>query len=289
MTEINQQAVEANTEVAAGQEKADNGQQTESLFARIFNHEQTISVSNAGNQLDKTADLTKLATQKTNEALKLMDTTDTITQEEIEAAMSDHDAMDDVVAQLIDLKSIDIEFLKDASEDELEKMIRSQQSKRSRAKAKGPSLENFKTMMIGAISEGLLRIAAGKPKGQGGGFTAGEVGYTDEQIAEFKLNPDKLKKEIRNVQSKKSIMKSKNDHDETSERWQELLRAEEMLKTIRDGATPTVSKEAEEALAIKSELEELVDVNINDLSEEDAKLLMTKMKEILISKSEGAQ
>ena len=290
MTEINQQAVEANTEVATGQESTDNNQQAGGLLARLFGTEETVNVSNAGNQLDKTGDLTKLATKHVNDALKLMDTTDAVTVEEVEAAKIDHDDMDYLVSQLIDLKSINIDFLKDTSEDELEKMIRSQQSKRSRAKAKGPSVENFKTMMIGAVAESLLRLAANKPKGQGGGFAAGEINYTDAQIEEFKTNADKLKKEIRNVQSKKSIMKSKADFDEQSPRYQELLQAEELLKTIRDGSTPTITKEAEDAIAIKSELEEAVeDLDVDGLSEEDAKLLLAKVKDILISKSEGAQ
>lgn len=290
MTEINQQTVEANTEVAASQEKADNGQQAESLFAKLFGEEETVSVSNAGNQLDKTRDLTILAQKHANDAWKIINSNPADYEDQFKAAVKSHDQMDDLLAEVVDLESIDIDFLKGTSEDELEKMIRSQQSKRSRAKAKPVSQETVLTMMTGAIAENLLRRAANKPKGQGGGFTAGEINYTEAQIEEFKTNADKLKKEIRNVQSKKSIMKSKADFDEQSPRYQELLQAEEILKTIRDGSTPTITKEAEDAIAIKSELEETVEeLDVDSLSEEDAKLLLSKVKEILISKSEGAQ
>jgi hypothetical protein len=87
--------------------------------------------------------------------------------------------------------------------------------------------------MTGAIAENLLRMAMNKEK-QNGGRTAGNVGYTDAEIQELIKDQDKLRKVLRNVQSKKSIMKSKEGFSEKDERWLELLATEEMLKGLRD-------------------------------------------------------
>ena len=173
-------------------------------------------------------------------------------------------------------------FLKTENEEILDRMIKSQQSKRSRAKSKEMTLDNYITMMTGAVAENLLRIAANKPKSAGGGGARrSSVRYSDEELEAFKHDPEALKRAIRNVQSKKSIYKSKADFDPESERWQELLEVEAQLKALRDGQTI----EAEKAIEKTSQLEEmLATVDTRSLKAADAKDMLESIKQMLATK-----
>lgn len=108
---------------------------------------------------------------------------------------------------------------------------------------------------------------------------SGSVDFTAEQLEELRENQERLKKELRNVQSKKSIMKSKADFSEDDERWQALLVAEEQLKSIRvsTGRTQVVKvDETKEKLA-----EVLADVDPSSLKAGDSKALLAQIKELL--------
>jgi hypothetical protein len=90
-------------------------------------------------------------------------------------------------------------------------MLKSQQSKRSRAKSKAMTLDNYTTLLTAAIAEDIIREIYNKPKSAGGFHrAAGTVDYTIDQLQALHDDQEALRKEIRNVQSKKSIMKSKN-------------------------------------------------------------------------------
>jgi hypothetical protein len=119
-------------------------------------------------------------------------------------------------------------------------MLKSQQSKRSRAKSKAMTLDNYVTLLTAAIAEDILRDLYNKPKSAGGFHrAAGSVDYTIEQLEALHNDQNALRKEIRNVQSKKSIMKSKADFSEDDPRWQALLKAEQQLKDMRIGGATT--------------------------------------------------
>ena len=95
----------------------------------------------------------------------------------------------------------------------------------------------------------------------------------------LKEDQERLKKEIRNVQSKKSIMKSKADFSEEDERWQALLVAEEQLKAIRvsTGRTQVVKvDETKDALA-----EKFADVDLEHMNAKDSKVLLAQIKEMI--------
>jgi hypothetical protein len=190
--------------------------------------------------------------------------------------------MDQLIKDTYDLITVDIDFLKAESEEVLDRMIKSQQSKRSRAKSKEMTLDNYIAMLTGAVAENLLRIAANKPKSAGGGGARrGTVAYSEEELEAFKNDPEALKRALRNVQSKKSIAKSKADWDPESERWQELLEVEAALKAIRDGQTI----EAEKAIEKTNQLEEmLATVDLNDLKAADAKNMLENIKQMLATK-----
>jgi hypothetical protein len=247
------------------------------LFASNTNQE----VSNRGNQLDNTANLTRISTDIAREILKIAEADTERFQQVIIDSKESHDVMDQLIKDTYDLTTVDVEFLKAEGEEVLDRMIKSQQSKRSRAKSKEMTLDNYITMLTGAVAENLLRIAANKPKSAGGGARRGTVTYSEEELEVFANDPEALKRAIRNVQSKKSIDKSKADWDPESERWQELLKAEEQLKAIRDGQTV----EAEKAIEKANQLEEmLASVDPKDLKAADAKDMLENIKQMLATK-----
>ena len=245
------------------------------LFANNTNQK----VSKGGNQLGSTAELTRISTEIAREILKRAEADAEQYQAKIVESQKSHDTMDALINEIYDLKQVDIEFLKAESEEVLDRMIKSQQSKRSRAKSKEMTFENYLTMLTGAVAENLLRIAVNKPKSAGGGGARrGTVSYSEEELEAFKHDPEALKRAIRNVQSKKSIYKSKADFDPESERWQELLATEEQLKAIRDGQTI----EAEKAIEKTNQLEEmLATVDISSLKATDAKEMLDSIKQML--------
>lgn len=251
------------------------------LFANNNNNNST-EVINRGNQLSSTAELTRISTEIAREILKRAEADAEKYQTKIVESMQSHDMMDKLIAEIYDLKQINIDFLKQEPAEILDRMIKSQQSKRSRAKSKEMTFENYLTMLTGAVAENLLRIAANKPKSAGGGGARrGSVRYSDEELEIFANDPEALKRAIRNVQSKKSIYKSKADFDPESERWQELLEVEAQLKALRGGQTI----EAERAIEKTQSLEEmLATVDPKDLKATEAKDMLESIKQMLATK-----
>jgi hypothetical protein len=258
---------------------------TVETIASLFASNDQGSVFSGNNQLNKTARLTQMSTDIANEVFKKVVSSGLEYEAAVKASQQSHDAMDDLINECFDLGSVNIDFLKTVSEDELEKMVRSQQSKRSRSKSKAMTQDNYITMMIGAVAENLLRLALGKPKSAGGGAVMGEIGFSAEDLEKLADFPEDLKKAIRNVQSKKSIMKAKANFDVQSPRWQQLLRAEQQLKEVRDRTNGLVNEQAEQALKVKEQAEEmLADINVDELDANDAKALLEAMKEMLANK-----
>lgn len=246
----------------------------------LFNTTETMEATSNARSLAGTAQLTALSNELVAKCItKLNDELETY-GEAFEASKSDHNAMDKLIAQLVNLDEVDVEFIKQLDEQTVDGMLKSQQSKRSRAKSKTMTLDNYKNMMAGAIAENLIRLATGKAKSSSGARRlSGSVDFTVEQLEELKADQEQLKKEIRNVQSKKSIMKSKADFSEDDPRWQALLVAEEQLKSIRVStgrATVVKVDETKDKLA-----EVLADVDPEHLKAGDSKALLAKIKELI--------
>lgn len=246
------------------------------MFNATENNEAT---SNARN-LAGTAQLTSVANELVAKCIsELNDNLDTY-RDEFAASQKDHSAMDALLAKLIDFDTIDVEFIKELDETVVDGMLKSQQSKRSRAKGKVMTMDNYKSMMSGAIAENLIRKATGKVKSAGGARRmSGSVDFTAEQLEALQADQEQLKKELRNVQSKKSIMKSKADFTEEDERWQALLVAEEQLKSIRvtTGGTKVVKvDETKEKLA-----EMLSEVDTDHMRTSDVKDMLAQVKALL--------
>lgn len=184
----------------------------------------------------------------------------------VAASKIDHNATDALINRAYDLTAIDLEFLKVLDDDTLEGMLKSQQSKRSRTKGKPMTLDNYKNMLVGAVGEMLIRMTTEKTKQIVRRRFAGTLEFTEEQLATLSEDQELLRKEVRNIQSRKSIMKSKDDFDETSEAWLKLLAAEESLKSVR--VTTRVD-------STKTQLATLLgEVDISQLKAAEAKALL---------------
>src|SRR5690606_22488569 len=102
------------------------------LFANNNNTSQ--EVTNRGNQLSSTAELTRISADIAREIMKRAEADAEKYQQQILDSQKSHDVMDQLINEIYDLTTVDIEFLKAESEEVLDRMIKSQQSKRSRAK-----------------------------------------------------------------------------------------------------------------------------------------------------------
>lgn len=246
----------------------------------MFN-ENNNDLASGSRGLAGTAQLTAIANDLKNSIIKEVNDNFQKYADMFEASKFDHGKMDEFLKQFINYEEqkANLSFLEAIEEDVINGMLSSQQSKRSRAKGKLMTLDNYSSLMTGAIAENLIREYTGKTKSAGGNRRAlGAVEFSEEYLAELTEDQDKLRKELRNVQSKKSIMKSKIDFDENSERWQSLLNAEQQLKERRvtTGRT-TVVKVDETKDAVK---ELLGDVDFSTLKADEAKELLAKVSEI---------
>lgn len=245
------------------------------------------STATGARSLAGTAQLTSIANTISQELINKISTDTETYGEQFESSKTDHNAMDALINSMTDLSTVETEFLKELDEETLNSMLKSQQSKRSRSKNKVMTLDNYRNLMSGAVSELLIRQVTGKAKSSMGYRRAsGSVEYTAEELEMFKNDQEALKREIRNVQSKKSIMKSKADFTEEDERWGQLLAAEETLKSMRVGGgvkTVVVDKTGEQLKA------ELGDKDIDSLKATDAKALLKKLLEAAGGKVEAEE
>lgn len=247
-------------------------------FNNAFEANTTPAASNRG--LLGTAQLTSTSSEIANKILQVIDADYDNYKELVAESKVDSNAMDKLITSTYNLAEVDVEFLKELEDGVIDGMLKSQQSKRSRAKGKAMTLDNYRTMLTGAIAENLLRLAANKPK-SAGGFrrAAGDVDFTDEQLAEMAEDQERVRRELRNIQSKKSIMKRKEGFTEEDERWQKLLIAEEQLKSIRVSSIPGRTVFVDET---KDNLRELLgEVDPTALKASESKEMLAKVKALL--------
>lgn len=241
-----------------------------------------------------TAQLTQVSAELAKEFFENTVTTgdDELTAR-IKLAMTDNDELDAMLLEYTGVASTDVEWLKEATEDEIDRMLKSQQSKRSRSKKQTMTQDNFMKMVTGAAAEMLLRKASDKPKNQTTVVKLDGCKLTEDMAIRFKMDQESLKKAIRNVQSKKTGLRKKGMED--SPEWVELLEFEAELKALRVGGsrTTTVVKEVavipeevankaalvDDAAAIMADVE-----NIDKLKANEAKDLLKKIQEMMAAK-----
>lgn len=239
------------------------------LFATVNN---SSAASSRG--LSGTAQLTSIASNIAVEIIQVINNDIETYVDDIKKSQVDNHAMDELIEKVHPLADVDVDFLKELDEETIDGMLKSQQSKRSRCKNKTMTMDNYRALMTGAIAENLIRLATGKEKhAVGARRTAGSVDYTIEQLQQLGEDQEALRKEIRNIQSKKSIMKSKADFDENDERYQALLKAEQQLKDMRVSGASIV-----EVDTTKNALTDLMaDVDIHNMKAADAKALLEQI------------
>ena len=236
-------------------------------------------VATSSHSLTGTAQLTNVASNIAQQIMETVNNSIDEYAEDISKSKVDNNAMDQLIEKTYSLQEVDIDFLKEIDDATLEGMLKSQQSKRSRCKSKAMTLDNYKALMTGAIAENLIRLATGKEKNAGiGRRVAGAVEYTIEQLEALEADQEKLRKEIRNIQSKKSIMKSKADFDENDERYQSLLKVEQQLKDMRVGASTQV---VEVDKVRETIVELLAEVDLDHIKAAESKELLEAIMQVV--------
>ncbi len=244
---------------------------TNNIFATNNN---TTATAN-GRNLAGTARLNSIAN---NLAAEFMTKLTELDDNDIVAAMHDNNKLDDLIRGTIQIEITDADHDAFAQLDDktADGMLKSQQSKRSRCKSKDMTQDNFRSMVSAAIAEMIIRDVYGKTKNASvGGGRRADVGYTDEELEQLANDQEALKRAIRNIQSKKSIMKSKAGFDETSEAWQQLLEVEDQLKSHRIATVKTKTVKVDETKAAVAQL--LVGVDPSNMKAADAKDLLGKI------------
>ena len=225
-----------------------------------------------------TAQLTNVASTIVNGVMDAIQADFENKRELFEASKADHGAMDTLLDETYDLSSVDISFLKELDEDVLMGILKSQQSKRSRAKGKPMTVDNYKNMMNGAVSEGLVRLALNKPRATNNiGFNGKSIlEYSPEEIQALANDQEALRRMIRNVQSQKCIMSHKDTFDELDEKYQALLKVEAVLKDLRVAAPRKQNDKTKKALK-----EMLADSDIDGLKAADSKDLLKQIMALI--------
>lgn len=250
----------------------------ESIMTNINNIFTTASSNTSSENSRSLAGTARLTSIANNLAGEFMAKLSELDENSVVAAMHDNNLLDELIRSTITIyvTDEDREFFAELNDKTADGMLKSQQSKRSRCKSKDMTADNFRSMVSAAIAELIIRDVYGKTKNAtvGGGRRA-DVGYTDDELEQLANDQEALKRAIRNVQSKKSIMKSKAGFDETSEGWLQLLEVEAQLKERRVATTRTKTVKVDETKAAVAQL--LTDVDIDKMKAADAKELLSKI------------
>lgn len=155
--------------------------------------------------------------------------------EQIRVSQTDTTALDNLVQQECGAKlnNIDVSAF---GEEEAAKLLKSNQSNRSRRKAMPMTQSNYVEMLTAAIAEWVIRESCGITKHAGSFGTGRQAMVINEATVEQLANDQEaLGRAIRNIQSKKSTYKGKHlDTDYANDaEWLELCEQEAMLKAVR--------------------------------------------------------
>lgn len=257
----------------------------------LFGNHEMSNTANARN-LPGTAELTNVANAAAIRIMNAMEANIEAYKPRIQQSATDARELDAIIDELLEYNIDEESILYNLDDEQVESMLKSQQSKRSRSKSKSMTIDNYITLMTAAIAERILREIYNKPKTAGGfRHRAGGLDYTIEELEALGANQEALRKEIRNIQSKKSIMKSKADFSESDERWQQLLKAEQQLKDMRvGGSTNTVvevdnTRNALDELLAGRDISKLKSAEAHELLERIAQLASAQANETTVDAS----
>lgn len=233
-----------------------------SLFDPIVASEE----STGSRALPGAALVKQLATSMATEIMGKIPQGDDEFLSEVKASQSSTAAMDDLVIKYCGegLKNDEIAQL---DTEDAKKILKSNQSSRSRRKNMAMTQANYVELLISAIAENIVRESCNMHKSANpfGENARRAMEITPETVAELANDPEALGKAIRNIQSKKSTYKAKHaDEDyENSDDWQKLLADEALLKEARAAVAPTGT--GRRGLSMKKALQYIFD-GIEDVS-----------------------
>ena len=230
--------------------------------------------------LNGTSELNTLAATYVNEFMTALNDVNEDYTDVVELSKTDNSELDKLVLELTNVSDVDTASLVDAvgNDEHLpNKLLASVQSKRSRLKGKDMTIDNYKSLVQAAISEYILRDAFHMRKNSNRGGAGSVVTYSDEEIQALAADQEALKKAIRNIQSRKCIMKGKVGFDENSEQWLALLEAEEKLKAQR--VSTRVVRQAD---TTKQDVQNVLDgVDLSTLKKDELKSLLEQITGIV--------
>lgn len=255
----------------------------------LFNETTTdVATKEKNRTLAGTQQLTQLASRLAQQIMASAESDLEIYGQSIIESKTSTRALDSLVSSWISKEGVvtdeDIEFLRASDDATVTSMQKSQQSKRSRMKKvleTADTVENYMSLLTAACAEHIIRKAFNKTKSIGTSRRGGNaVTYTEEELQELMLDQERVRREIRNVQSKISIYKRKNaDQDEelriADPHWQALQTAYAQLKDIR---TNLDGHQRLSAVKVSKQLEHI----LNELPEID-KLKLNEAKQALKS------
>ena len=97
--------------------------------------------------------------------------------------------------------------------------------------------------------------------------------YTEERLNQLANNQEALKKEIKNIQSKRSIYLSKEGNTKDDDKYKEMEAAEEQLKSVRITANTKIVVDP-----LRDELKELLaEVNTDNMKVAHCKELINNI------------
>lgn len=255
----------------------------------LFNETTTdVATKEKNRTLAGTQQLTQLASRLAQQVMANAEADLEIYGQSIIESKTSTRALDSLVSTWINHEGVvtdeDIEFLRASDDATVTSMQKSQQSKRSRMKKvleTTDTVENYMSLLTAACAEHVIRKAFNKTKSIGTSRLGGNaVTYTEEELQELMLDQERVRREIRNVQSKISIYKRKNaDQDQelwvADPHWQALQTAYAQLKEIR---TNLDGHQRLSAVKVSKQLEHI----LNELPEID-KLKLNEAKQALKS------
>lgn len=248
-----------------------------SIFAQTT---QGTTSRGGANQLPNTANVNAAAELIAHNVLEVV-LNDESMIEDVKQSMVDSNVLDNLITNHGQVSSCIGDWSEEVTENEADKILKSVQSKRCRCKKLVMTEANYKSLVTSAAAEAVIRTVSGKYKNASRiGSNAAALVLTEEAKELYTADQEALRKAIRNVQSKKSIMKARADFSEESLAWQDLCSYEAGLKSLRVAGTTTIIKDerAEQVAAVLNSIED-----IDKLKAADAKEALKQVQEMLMT------
>ena len=194
-------------------------------------------------------------------------------KEVVVASFNETEAMDKL---LVDFKAdVTTGTVDTAEEPELNKLLASQQSKRSRTRGKEMTVPNYVALISATIAEQIIRAKLNKPKGSSNTGSSATEPFTEAQLETYKADLDLTNKRVRSLQSWKSTHK----HLEDTAEWKTVCSNIEALVALRPAsATIKVIKPDPKFDAIR---EQLKDVDLAKMSAKDKTAMLEQIHALI--------